>query len=146
MNKQTAYKIILFLAITGVVIDTYSTYQVWLMISDADALLKLVSQFSVAALSGEMSTDTLSAPPDLREKLELLSKVYSITLIMFITWDYVAYFFLVKFKNWARVYVQSIAILYIVACLFDFSWVYLIYGVACLAALVKFKPLFKTRG
>jgi len=52
----------------------------------------------------------------------------SIMLLGFLIWDYIAYFYFLKYRNWARRYILSIAFFYIITCIFDFSISQLIYG------------------
>ncbi|MCB0414263.1 MAG: hypothetical protein KDD50_08015, partial [Bdellovibrionales bacterium] len=43
-------------------------------------------------------------------------------LVIFILWDYVAFYFFWHYKNWARKYILSIGVFYLIGCFFDFNF------------------------
>ncbi|MCB0415295.1 MAG: hypothetical protein KDD50_13245, partial [Bdellovibrionales bacterium] len=49
-------------------------------------------------------------------------------LVIFILWDYVAFYFFWHYKNWARKYILSIGVFYLIGCFFDFNFLQFFYG------------------
>lgn len=112
--KTVVYCVFFF----GIILDTFTLYEFWLQIQD---VLKIKTML-----------ENYGAPVDeiaLKMSLKPLQNVMGVMLILFLVWDYVAYFFFLKYREWARKYVLSIAVFYIFTCCFDFSIIQFLYGV-----------------
>lgn len=117
----------------GLVLDFSVTYNFWNQLRDNEEIFNLIIEHGQGFIDQEMIKALLvkMAPP------------IGIMLVIFLVWDLTAYLFLLKYKNWARKYVLSISIFYLLSCLFSFSFIPFIYGTLTTVALFKYGDLFK---
>lgn len=111
--------VVYFLFGLGIIIDTWSVYNLWSSLNDFQYIN---NSFQEAGMTlDEMDMESFMAP---------IQNTLNITLLVFLLWDYIAYFYFLKLRNWARRYVLSIGIFYLITNLFDFSLVSTLYGIA----------------
>jgi hypothetical protein len=114
-DSKSILDIIIF---AGVILDSYSVYSGWKEINNEKSINDFLSNNGLA-----------SSGLGIEETIGSLQKGLSILLIVFLIFDFVAYYNLYDYKNWARKYVMSIAIFYLVGCIFSFSLPYFAYSV-----------------
>lgn len=113
-DTKSILDIIIF---AGVILDSYSVYGGWKEINDAKTVSKYMG---VNGLEG--------AGLDVSQFIGNMQRGLSLLLLVFLIFDFIAYYNLYNYKNWARKYVMSIATFYLVGCIFSFSLPYLIYS------------------
>jgi hypothetical protein len=118
------FSIIRIIVFAGVILDSYSVYSFWKDLNDNKKINDLVG--------GIASTEL-----DLGSFVSTLQKGGTLALLVFLIFDFWAYYSLFDYKNWARKYVLSIAVFYLIGCLFDFSLVYFLYSVFTIYYLFK---------
>jgi hypothetical protein len=153
MARSTSIYIMLLLIIgIGLPMDATFTYDLWNRYSSPEkilesqkAMLKTAGLDSLGLDSAEMETE-LTANPEVIQKLASMSKIIGLMLLVFFIWDLVAYLSLLRFKNWARVYVLTIAVLYVICIFIGGSLLQFCYGVFATFFLLYYKKLFKGKG
>ncbi len=115
-NFQT---VIYFLFGLGIVIDTWSVYNLWAHLNDIQYINDAFLQAGVPL--DDLDTESFFAP---------IQNTLNIVLLIFLLWDYVAYFYFLNYRNWARKYVLSIGVFYLLGNLFEFSLISTLYGIA----------------
>lgn len=113
----------------GVILDTYSVYGFWKDLNDDKSISGILQK------NGLAGTDL-----GLDAAIATMQKGFSLMLIIFLLFDFFAYYRLHDYSNWARKYVMSIAIFYLVGCVFSFSLVYFIYAAFTLYYLWRTPP------
>lgn len=128
MNKKPddSYSTLQVIIFSGIVLDSYSVYSGWKQLYDDKAISGILGNQGLAAQGLDISATLAS-----------LQKMGTLLLLVFLIFDFVAYYYLSDYKNWARKYIMSIAIFYLVGCIFNFSLIYLTYGAFTLYFLNK---------
>ncbi len=114
-NFKTIVQVVV---IAGVIIDSASVFSIWRGLNDAQHFIGILNRHGIPL--EELGLESI---------IFMFQKMMKFLLIIFLLWDYVAYYYFWHFKNWARAYVMSIAIFYLVSCLFDFSVAQMAYAI-----------------
>ena len=100
--------IIVFL---GLALDSYSVNHFWQQLNDSSGIQQIL-------IKNELPIDN----DEINGAIATAQSSIGLVLILFLLWDFIAYYFLYRHKNWARRYVLSIAIFYLLSCIFEFSF------------------------
>ena len=151
--RSSPQKILRVLFVMGVVLDTWYVFGVWSKTRNVDAMLASSQEIVMRIAYSRKEDSNLEEMKSLnfsnilsqsqKRRLELVSSIGSGFLLLFLIWDYFAFFSLLKFKRWARVYVLFIACSYLVSSFFDFSPLYFAYAIAVIFVLMKYRSYFK---
>lgn len=132
--KSIVYLIFFF----GLIVDTYSVYTYWLNLNNDEQINQILASNGIE--SAELGLDSM---------IESYQSGMSLMLLIFLLWDYVAYYYFLKHKEWARKYIISIALFYLISCLWEISILQGLYGVLTLyylwGAREEFLPKEKTK-
>jgi hypothetical protein len=126
-SPEDFHSVLRFIIFAGVLLDSYSVYSFWRELNDNKSLNAMLEKNGLNG--GEF---------DIPSFVSTLQKGGTLALLVFLIFDFLAYYFLFEYKNWARKYVVSIAIFYLIGCIFDFSWIY--FGYSIFTIYYLFKP------
>ncbi|NCN27621.1 hypothetical protein GW915_08615 [bacterium] len=109
-----------FIFAFGIILDTQQIYSFWKELHDTE-------KFNQLFLSQGIPTSQI----DLEGLLLQMQQILSPALVAFLIIDYMAYFFLLRHKEWARKYILSISLFYLLGCFFSFSLAQGLFGLVC---------------
>ncbi len=118
--------ILQFIIFAGVILDSYSVYGFWKELNDNKSINTMIEKNGLA-------TQDL----DIASMVSTLQRTGTLLLLAFLIFDFLAYYYLSDYKNWARKYIMSIAAFYLIGCFFNFSIFFFLYGAFTLYYLYK---------
>ena len=148
VNNKKVFRAILFIVVVGLILDTILVLNLWKQVRSPENLTAILIKVTSNLPGYEGMSKELINNMDfllngqLGEKLEFMSKILGLLLLLCLIWDYIAYLFLFRYKNWARIYVFSIAVFYVLQTFFDFSLINLGYGLITIVLLFKHGAFF----
>jgi len=131
-TKNCIFAIIL----VGIPLDISTTYNLLNNFANPENLMSLLSNKIGSPIPTGLGIENF-----LNKATLLVQILFSVFIIV----DIYAFFNLFKYKNWARVYVLSISILYALSSLISFSLIPFVYGCATTYILFSKRKLFTYR-
>lgn len=114
---QNFESVVRFICFVGVILDSHSVYSLWSKLNNDEEIYSTLSGYGL-----ELDEAGLSM------LLDNIQNSLGFIFLFFLIWDYVAYYFFLKHREWARKYILSIAFFYVLICLWEFSLPLGVYG------------------